>query len=142
MAVYSVILHYCCVKKKRCKQLVMSGAKEGNKNVRSERNLLNGTKCLGGGSVCPCAACLPQSISRKDKAPREARLSSGRRTRGPLSLTAYGNRRPAQICHFTGFTVIRLLSMGNPEIASLGDGRPSNLPMSWHLWAHRTETAT
>lgn len=71
----SVILHYCCVKKKRCKQLVMRGAKEGNENVRSGRKLLNGTKCLGGVSACPCAACLSQSIIRKDKAPQEECLS-------------------------------------------------------------------
>lgn len=66
-----VILYYCGVKRKRCKQLVMSEVKEGNENVRSSRKLLNGTKCLDRVFVCPCAACLPQSIIRKDKPPQE-----------------------------------------------------------------------
>lgn len=69
---WSVILYYCGAEKKiRCKQLVMSEVKKGNENVKSARKLLNGTKCLGGESVCPCAACLPQSITRKDEPPQE-----------------------------------------------------------------------
>lgn len=62
-------------RKKRCKQLVMSEVKEGNENVKSARKLLNGTKCLGGEFVCPCAACLPQSITRKDEPPQEEWMS-------------------------------------------------------------------
>lgn len=66
----SVTLHYPCVQKIRCKQSVMSEVKEGNENVNHRRKLLNGTNCLREVFVYPCAACLPQSIIRKDKPPR------------------------------------------------------------------------
>lgn len=50
---------------------MMSEVKEGNENVRSGRKPLSGTKGLGGVFVCTCAACLPQSIIRKDRPPQE-----------------------------------------------------------------------
>lgn len=33
-------------------------------------------------------------------------------------LTAYGNSMPALNCQFTGFTVVWLLSMGDPKTAA------------------------
>lgn len=65
----SVTLHYPCVREIRCKQPVMSEVRERNENVNRGRKLLNGTNCLRGVFVYPCAACLPQSIIRKDKPP-------------------------------------------------------------------------
>lgn len=38
--------------------------------------------------------------------------------RGPQSLTACGNSKPALNCQFMGFTGIWLLSLGDPEIAA------------------------
>ena len=130
-----VILHYCCVKKKRRKQLVMHGAKERNENVRSGRKLLNGTKRLGG---CLSAHVPPVSLDSSSERTRHLRRNacpeSGAR-RGPLSLTANGNRRPARNCQSTAFTEIWRLSMWNPEIAALGDAWSSNLPTIWDGWA-------
>ena len=98
-----VILHYCCVKKKRRKQLVMHGAKERNENVRSGRKLLNGTKRLGG---CLSAHVPPVSLDPSSERTRHLRRNacpeSGAR-RGPLSLTANGNLRPARNCQSTAF---------------------------------------
>lgn len=50
---------------------MMSEVQEGDENVNCRKKLLNGTNCLGEVFVYPCAACLPQSIIRKDKPPQE-----------------------------------------------------------------------
>lgn len=89
------------------------------------------------------AGCLPARVPLVSLNPSSERTRHLRRNacpesgtrRGLLSLTAYGNRGPVQNCQFTGFTVIRLLSMRNPEIAAHGDAWPSNLPTIWHRWA-------
>lgn len=79
-----VILHYCCVKNKRCKQQVMSEVKEGDENVRSGRKLLNGTECPGG---CLSAHVLPVSLN-----PSSERTSHLRRNERPKSGGWRGHR--------------------------------------------------
>lgn len=98
----------------------------GNENVKSGKKLLNGTNCLGKVCVYSCAACLPQSIIRKDKPPREEWLPYVGRMERPPSWTAHGNSTLALDCQFTGFTVIWLLSMADPEIAVHRASWPSN----------------
>jgi hypothetical protein len=97
--VFSVILHYCCVQKIRRKQFVMSEVKEGNENVKCMGKPLNGTNCLGEVFVYPCAACLPQSITRKDKLPQEERMSAVRRRRAgePGSHCPWQHRAAPQL---------------------------------------------
>lgn len=46
--------------------------------------------------------------------------------KGWPSLTAYGNSKPALHCQFMGFTIIWLLSLRDPKIATRRDSWPSN----------------
>lgn len=104
----------------------MSEVKKGNENVKCGKKLLNGTKCLGEVFVYPCAACLSQSITTKDKKPQEGWMSSVRRMEWSASLTASGNSMLALNCQFMVFAAICLLSKENSGIEIQCDLQPSN----------------
>lgn len=85
---------------------------------------------------CLSAHVLPVSLN-----PSSERTSHLRRNECPKSggwgglpsPTAYGNSRPALNCQVRGFTVIRLLSMGDPEIAVHKDLGLQTLPTNWEM---------
>ena len=82
---------------------------------------------------CLSAHVLPVSLN-----PSPERTSHLRRNecpksegwRGLPSLTAYGNSMPALNCQFMGFTIIWMLSMGDPEIAHKDPGLQTE-PTIW-----------